>query len=86
MKNLGTALFLDYGNVWESHKDFTPKHIALAVGFGLRYFIFIGPIRLDIGFKLYDPSAPEGEQWLFDTFDRIFGDKYAFHIGIGEAF
>jgi len=86
MSALGAAVFLDYGNVWEAHKDFRFSQIAMAVGFGVRYDLFIGPIRLDFGFKLYDPSAPEGEQWLFDDFGRIFKDKFAIQFGIGQAF
>ena len=58
----------------------------MAVGFGVRYDLFIGPIRFDFGFKLYDPSAPEGEQWLFDNPGRIFKDKIAVQFGIGQAF
>lgn len=83
---LGAAVFLDYGNVWETHKDFRVSQIAMAVGFGVRYDLFIGPIRFDFGFKLYDPSAPEGEQWLFDNPGRIFKDKFAIQFGIGQAF
>ncbi len=83
---LGAALFLDYGNVWETHRDFRFSQIAMAVGFGIRYDLFIGPIRFDFGFRLYDPSAPEGEQWLFDNPGRIFKDKFAVQFGIGQAF
>ncbi|NOS84428.1 MAG: BamA/TamA family outer membrane protein [Ignavibacteria bacterium] len=86
MSALGGAVFLDYGNVWETHKDFRFSQIAMAVGFGVRYDLFIGPIRFDFGFKLYDPSAPEGEQWLFDNPGRIFKDKFAIQFGIGQAF
>lgn len=83
---LGAAVFFDYGNVWETHKDFRFSQIAMAVGLGVRYDLFIGPIRFDFGFKLYDPSAPEGEQWLFDIPGRIFKDKFAIQFGIGQAF
>ncbi len=86
MKNLGAAFFVDYGNVWETHKEFRANQIAMAIGFGVRYDLFIGPIRFDFGFKLYDPSAPEGEQWLFDNPGRIFKDKFAIQFGIGQAF
>lgn len=81
--NLGAAFFVDYGNVWETHKDFKASEIALAVGFGIRYDLFIGPVRVDFGFKLYDPSKPKGEQWLFDDFTN---NKLAINFGIGQAF
>jgi outer membrane protein assembly factor BamA len=85
-KNFGAAIFFDYGNIWNNHRDFTTKEISMAIGFGLRYDIFIGPIRIDLGFKLYDPKAPEGEKWLFDDIGQIFKNKYAIHFGIGQAF
>jgi len=86
LKNLGAAFFIDYGNVWETHRDFRFSQIALAIGFGPRYDLFVGPIRFDFGFKLFDPSAPEGEKWLFDNIGRIFKDKFAIQFGIGQAF
>jgi len=86
MKNLGAAFFLDYGNVWETHKNFHFSEIALAIGFGIRYYLFIGPIRFDFGFKLYDPSQPEGNKWLFENFGEIFKSKFALQFAIGEAF
>lgn len=86
LKNIGGAFFVDYGNVWETHKDFKFSEIAYAIGFGVRYDLFIGPIRFDFGFKLYDPSAPEGEKWLFQNTSSIFKDKFTIQFGIGQAF
>jgi len=86
LKNIGGAFFIDYGNVWETHKDFKFSEIAYAIGFGLRYDLFIGPIRFDFGFKLYDPAAPEGEKWLFQNTSKLFSDKFRIQFGIGQAF
>ncbi len=87
LKNLGGAFFIDYGNVWETHKDFKFSQIAYAIGFGVRYDLFVGPIRFDFGFKLYDPSAPEGKKWLFEDLPNFFKDKkWAIQFGIGQAF
>jgi outer membrane protein assembly factor BamA len=58
----------------------------MAAGIGLRYNTFVGPIRLDIGFKLFDPTAVEGNRWLWDKTSEIFKDKYAIHFGLGNAF
>lgn len=87
LSNLGAAVFFDYGNVWETHKDFRFSQIAMAVGLGARYDVFIGPIRFDLGFKLFDPSEPEGSKWLWEksTLGNFF-KKMAFHFGIGQAF
>jgi len=80
------VLFLDYGNVWESDGKFRLDQIALASGFGIRYDTFVGPIRIDLGFKLYDPSAAEGNKWLWNEPSNIFKNKFAIHFGLGNAF
>jgi len=86
-KNIGSAIFVDYGNVWETHKDFRLNQIAIAIGFGVRYNIFIGPLRMDFGFKLYDPLAPDGEKWLYqNNLKTIYKEKFTITFGIGEAF
>ena len=67
---------MDYGNVWETHSDFKIEQIAIAIGFGLRYNIFIGPVRVDFGFKLFDPLSIGGEKWLYqNSFKNIFKEK-----------
>ncbi len=84
--NIGIAVFLDYGNVWETHRDFRFNQIALAIGFGPRYNLFLGPLRVDLGFKLYDPTDRQNQKWLFNNFSRMFKDKFAITVGIGESF
>jgi outer membrane protein assembly factor BamA len=85
MQNFWLVFFLDWGNVWESGKFFRFNEIALATGPGIRYDTFAGPLRVDFGFKLYDPRAPAGEQWLFSG-GNIFKDKFTLQIGLGNAF
>lgn len=80
------VLFLDYGNVWESDGKFRFDQIALAAGFGIRYDTFIGPVRIDLGFKLYDPLGETGNKWLWDKPGDIFKNKYAIQFGLGNAF
>lgn len=77
---LGSAVFVDYGNSWNSYTQVTWKSIAIALGAGLRYYSDIVPIRIDFGVKLYDPSN------RISPFSRKFGDVFQFHLGIGEAF
>ena len=85
-KNFWAVYFIDYGNVWETGGDFVFKQIALATGLGFRYDTFVGPLRIDLGFKLYNPTAPEGDQWLFNNIKDIFKHKFAFQFGLGNAF
>ena len=86
-KDLGFVTFLDYGNVWENAGKFKLNEIALAIGLGIRYYTIIGPVRFDIGFKLYDPQpGPDGgAKWIFGK-GAHFEDKYTFQIGIGNTF
>ncbi len=88
MKNFGTVYFVDYGNVWETHKQFQLNEISLAIGFGVRYYTFVGPVRIDIGFRLYDPTGNNGKKWLFqNSFRDIFVKPlYAIQFGLGNAF
>ena len=65
------ALFVDAGNLLERAEDFGFGEMRYAVGFGLRYKLPIGPLRLDYG---VNPSPQAGE---------AFG---AFHFSFGFAF
>ena len=76
----GVAFFVDYGNTWLNYKQFRLDDMAVAVGFGFRYYTLVAPIRVDFGFKFYDPSD---KRFIFDK--RVFSN-FAFNFGIGEAF
>jgi len=85
-KDLGFVTFLDVGNLWEKPKNFKFNQIAMAVGFGLRYYTIVGPVRFDIGFKLYDPENVNKE-WIFSyDLKSIFTNRIAFQFGIGNSF
>ncbi len=79
--SLGSALFVDFGNTWNDFKELRVDQIAVAAGFGIRYYSEFAPIRVDFGLKVYDP---------FDTrsfFSKsFFRETFEFHLGIGEAF
>lgn len=87
-KDLGFVTFFDYGNLWEEASKFQLNQIALAIGGGIRYYTIVGPVRFDVGFKLYDYFAEEGtNKWLFDnSLKTIFKNKIAFQFGIGNTF
>lgn len=86
LKNIWTVYFLDYGNVWEKDKFFRLSEIAFDIGFGVRYDTFVGPLRLDLGFRLFDPSADPGNKWLFSHPNNILKSKFAVQFGLGNAF
>ncbi len=77
------VVFLDFGNIWDRSTLFRLDGIALATGLGLRYDTFIGPLRIDFGWKLYDPKGLPGDKWLTG---RPFFKDVTFHFGVGHAF
>jgi outer membrane translocation and assembly module TamA len=87
-RDLGFVTFFDWGNLWESPKKFQIQQIALAIGFGARYYTIVGPIRVDIGFKLYDYFAENGtNKWLFNnSLSTILQNKLTIQFGIGNTF
>lgn len=44
------AVFLDYGQVWETDDAVRASDIVWTPGLGVRYFSPIGPIRIDVGY------------------------------------
>ncbi len=46
------ATFLDLGQVWSDADDISLSNLAFSPGLGLRYFSPVGPIRVDLGYRL----------------------------------
>jgi outer membrane protein assembly factor BamA len=72
---VGVVLFADGGNVFARAADLTLTELRGSVGFGARYRSPIGPIRVDIGFKL--------DRRMIGT---NLEPRYALHFSIGQAF
>lgn len=83
-EKIGMALFIDYGNVWNDYYEFRYDELAVAAGFGFRYYSDFAPIRLDFGFKAYDPY--DRRSFFTRLKHSPFLDNLEFQIGIGEAF
>ncbi|MCX6136955.1 MAG: BamA/TamA family outer membrane protein [Ignavibacteriales bacterium] len=83
LDNLGVAVFVDYGNVWNSLHDVRMHDVAVAAGVGLRYETFVGPLRVDVGLKMYDPKESSGREWIMSR--PFFREGMAVHFGIGQA-
>jgi outer membrane protein insertion porin family len=81
LENFGTVLFSDIGNTWENYKQFRYDGLAVAVGFGFRYYTAVAPFRLDFGFKFYDPGD---HRFIFDH--KVVFRQLQVQFGIGEAF
>jgi len=87
------AFFADAGNIWNvfdnvENADATFNgfsslaDVALGTGFGLRYDFTYFIIRLDTGFKTYNPALEGSDRWFTDF---NFGEA-VFNIGINYPF
>ena len=87
------ALFIDAGNIWnvldnisdsayrfEGFKDL--NEIAIGTGFGIRYDFDFFVLRLDTGFKTYNPALPRASRWQ----TKYSIKEAVFNIGINYPF
>jgi outer membrane protein assembly factor BamA len=81
------VFFFDFGNVWTRAKEFKVSEIAMASGLGLRYATVAGPVRIDLGFRVYDPSEVQGRKWISEKkFWKETLGNFVLHFGIGHSF
>jgi outer membrane protein insertion porin family/translocation and assembly module TamA len=93
---LGTVLFVDASNVTPDEKDIALNAPHLSVGFGIRYATPVGPIRLDVGYRVpglqvpnggNDPNSKNYNPFLYGPAPpELLGIPAAIAIGIGEAY
>ncbi|HEX8114667.1 MAG TPA: BamA/TamA family outer membrane protein [Kofleriaceae bacterium] len=74
---LGIVAFLDGGDVTETPGGLDFGNLHWAVGGGLRVITPVGPVRLDVGYRLNRTSGPNNPDP---------GQRFAYHLTIGEAF
>lgn len=90
--SLNSALFVDAGNIWNLLDNVTDpdatfdglrdlQDLSVASGIGFRYDISFFVIRLDFGFKTYNPGA-EGQKW----FNNYNFRNMVFNFGINYPF
>lgn len=75
-RSLAAAVFLDAGNVFLRAADLDLSGVRGATGVGLRYASPIGPIRVDLGFKMDRQTFINGRR----------EGRTALHITVGQAF
>jgi outer membrane protein insertion porin family len=68
---LGGTVFLDAGNVWADWHDVDVREAKLGAGVGLRYLSPIGPLRLEVGWKL-DREPGESRSAVLISFGNAF--------------
>lgn len=84
IKGLGIAAFLDGGQIWRDPRDLENRPIQFGVGGGLRYRSPIGPIRIDIGYKL-NPTDEDLNIYQGQDFGNAL-DRIGIHFSVGQAF
>ena len=81
-----TAVFCDAGDVSPFQTDIRPTHPHLSCGGGARYDTPVGPIRLDIGYRIPGAQFPDGDKYELEP-SPLFGvAPIAVAFGIGETF
>jgi len=94
LNSIKGALFVDAGNIWDiTNSTIIPpeakftgfdslKNTAVGSGFGIRYDLSFILVRLDLGFKTYEPYLTEGSKWFknynFGNAVYNFGISYPF--------
>lgn len=73
---LGLVTFLDGGDVTATPGGIDVGNLHWAVGGGIRLMTVVGPVRLDVGYRLNRKGAMEPAP----------NSSYAYHLTIGEAF
>src|SRR6185436_2294857 len=75
-RRIQAAGFMDSGNVWARASDIDLSELRASPGFGVRIATPVGPIRLDLGFKLDRRELSPGR------LER----RSIWHISLGQAF
>ena len=91
--NFHSAFFADIGNIWNVFDNVTDENytfngfssfedLAFGSGIGLRYDFNFFVLRLDLGYKAYDPGREVGDRWMkgmnFSKTVLNFGINYPF--------
>ena len=70
-QTFGGTVFYDAGNVWADWRDIDPMAVKQGAGVGLRYLSPIGPLRVDVGWKL-DREHGEPKSAVLVSFGNAF--------------
>ena len=75
VKGVGLVGFLDAGNVFLRVSDLNFGEVRASAGLGIRYRSPLGPLRLDVGFKLDQRDFNNGTE-----------RRVVYHLSLGQAF
>ncbi|WP_440999720.1 BamA/OMP85 family outer membrane protein [Fodinibius sp. SL11] len=80
----GMAAFLDGGQIWETFARIRQRPIQFGIGGGLRYQSPLGPVRVDIGYKL-NPTNQDLDIYQGTNYGNAW-NRIGIHFSIGQAF
>jgi hypothetical protein len=91
---LGIAVFCDTGDVSAQLFDLRLDHLHMSCGAGFRYQTPVGPVRLDVGYRIQPlqvlgfagQNEAKGQDPTEGNPSEVFGVPIAIAFGIGEAF
>lgn len=84
IKGMGIAVFLDGGRVWRNFMDIGSSNLQFGAGGGLRYQSPIGPVRVDIAYKI---NPTDEDLRIYNGIDYGSAwDRWGIHFSIGQAF
>ncbi|WP_141239896.1 BamA/OMP85 family outer membrane protein [Aliifodinibius salipaludis] len=84
INGLGMAAFLDGGQIWETFARIRQRPLQFGVGGGLRYQSPLGPVRVDIGYKL-NPTDQDLDIYQGTNHGSVW-NRIGIHFSIGQAF
>lgn len=84
IKGFGMAAFLDGGQVWRNFSDITSTPFLFGTGGGFRYQSPIGPLRIDIAYKV-NPTDEDLQIYQGTDYGNAW-DRWGIHFSIGQAF
>ena len=79
--DLGAAAFIDAGQVWNSFDDLKRRPLRFALGFGIRYRSPIGPVQLDLAWKV-NPSDQDLNRYQGVDYGSPW-NRFGLHLRIG---
>ncbi|MCG8372593.1 MAG: BamA/TamA family outer membrane protein [Balneolales bacterium] len=82
LKGFGVAAFLDGGQVWRDLPNLSSRPVQYGAGGGLRYDSPIGPIRIDVAYKV---NPNDDDLQIYQGVDYG-GSRWRVHFSIGQAF
>lgn len=84
VKRTGYVAFLDMGQVWNSLDPDELRTVQVGIGGGLRYDSPIGPIRLDIAWKM-NPTGEDLNRFAGVDYGNRW-NRFGIHFGVGPSF